>query len=88
MVGRPVSVARPPWFDTMMPSAPLLTASVASSALSSPLMTTFIFVTSFTRFTKSHVSVADVSVTSFMSMPVNIGLTPTVRPSAAGPAPP
>ena len=43
MVGRPVSVARPPWFDTMMPSAPLLTASAASSALSSPLMTTFIF---------------------------------------------
>ena len=51
-------------------------------------MTTFIFATSFTRFTKSHVSVADVSVTSFMSRPANIGLTPTMRPSAAGPAPP
>ena len=35
-----------------------------------------------------HVSVADVSVTSFMSRPVNIGLTPTVRPSAAGSAVP
>ena len=51
-------------------------------------MSTFIFVTSFTRLTKSHVSVADVSVTPFMSRPENIGLVPAARPSAAGPAAP
>ena len=45
-------------------------------------MTTRILVTSFSRFTKSQVRVADVSVTPVMSRPSNIGLGPTVRPSA------
>src|SRR5438045_4870219 len=39
IVARPVSVERPPWFETRMPSTPWSTHSRASSCVSIPLMT-------------------------------------------------
>src|SRR5712691_4974763 len=56
IVGRSVSVARPPWFETMMASAPCSTASRASSALSRPLSRSFMRESFFSRSTYSHVA--------------------------------
>ena len=42
MVERVEASARPPWFDTMMPSTPASTARAASSAVTIPLMRTCI----------------------------------------------
>ena len=70
MVPRPVSVARPPWFDTITPSAPCSTARAASSPVSIPFSTTFMVVSFFRRSTKlQSASAARVSPLS----PANIG---------------
>src|SRR5712691_8038576 len=70
MVARRSSVARPPWFETRMPSTPCSRHSLASSAVSMPLSTSFILVSFFKRSTYSHVA--------------NDGLTPPSIPCSIG----
>ena len=56
MVERPLSSARPPWFDTTMPSSPFSTASLASSAVIRPLTSSRVFTVSRRRLTNAQVS--------------------------------
>ena len=78
IVARLLSTARPPWFDTMIPSAPYCTQRAASPRVTIPLMTTRMSVLSLSRRTKSQVSPgADSPVTPVKSSPSNIGLRRT-----------
>src|SRR5262245_30585614 len=74
IVPRPPSCARPPWFDTMIPSTPWRTASSASSRVSMPLSTSLSFVMSLSLRTTSHVSPGANMDTPVRSRPSNIGL--------------
>ena len=74
MVGRRSSVARPPWFETMMPSTPCSRASLASSRVSMPFSSSFILVSFFRRSTCSQV--AEAGLMAVPLSPSNMGARP------------
>src|SRR5271166_4943451 len=75
IVARPLSSTRPPWFETMMPSTPLSTASVASSPVRIPLSMILVRTVSRSRLTKSQVRFVALKLTPARSIPSKIWLT-------------
>ena len=75
IVARRLSIARPPWFDTIKPSTPCSNARVASSCVTIPFKTTRIEVRFLSRSTKSQsIWGARVLLMADRSRPSNIGL--------------